>query len=231
MTAHPLDADQLDRLERLLEQRALPFQGLGLEGLDGFLSARAVAPVVADDDWTARIWGPTPPRWESAHEADDVAALLAGLEATVVRRVRTGEDLPPLLQPLVGLPEDPDADHPDSLDLGREWAEGFFLAVEDAEEAWDAWIDAEDWIGEIFLQLEELATGQLTVDPGETPEVLPYRDRLDTIASLPGMLADLHAHRIEQATPREPVRRAPAPGRNDPCPCGSGRKYKACCGR
>lgn len=21
------------------------------------------------------------------------------------------------------------------------------------------------------------------------------------------------------------------PGRNDPCPCGSGRKYKACCGR
>ena len=26
--------------------------------------------------------------------------------------------------------------------------------------------------------------------------------------------------------------RAPKlPGRNDPCPCGSGRKYKACCGR
>lgn len=24
---------------------------------------------------------------------------------------------------------------------------------------------------------------------------------------------------------------ATAPGRNDPCPCGSGRKYKACCGR
>ncbi|MCB1236940.1 MAG: SEC-C domain-containing protein, partial [Verrucomicrobiae bacterium] len=20
-------------------------------------------------------------------------------------------------------------------------------------------------------------------------------------------------------------------GRNDPCPCGSGKKYKACCGR
>lgn len=23
---------------------------------------------------------------------------------------------------------------------------------------------------------------------------------------------------------------APAPGRNDPCPCGSGRKFKKCCG-
>ena len=25
--------------------------------------------------------------------------------------------------------------------------------------------------------------------------------------------------------------RTKKPGRNDPCPCGSGRKYKACCGR
>ncbi|HLN22622.1 MAG TPA: YchJ family protein [Patescibacteria group bacterium] len=27
------------------------------------------------------------------------------------------------------------------------------------------------------------------------------------------------------------VRSAPKVGRNDPCPCGSGKKYKACCGR
>jgi len=27
------------------------------------------------------------------------------------------------------------------------------------------------------------------------------------------------------------VRRQPRVGRNDPCPCGSGRKYKKCCGR
>jgi SEC-C motif len=27
-----------------------------------------------------------------------------------------------------------------------------------------------------------------------------------------------------------PQRRHAAPGRNDPCPCGSGRKYKRCCG-
>ena len=30
--------------------------------------------------------------------------------------------------------------------------------------------------------------------------------------------------------PREPAKAATAPGRNDPCPCGSGRKYKKCCG-
>jgi preprotein translocase subunit SecA len=32
-------------------------------------------------------------------------------------------------------------------------------------------------------------------------------------------------------SPAEPVRRGPKVGRNDPCPCGSGKKYKHCCGR
>jgi hypothetical protein len=29
----------------------------------------------------------------------------------------------------------------------------------------------------------------------------------------------------------EPFRARPRVGRNDPCPCGSGKKYKKCCGR
>ena len=28
----------------------------------------------------------------------------------------------------------------------------------------------------------------------------------------------------------EPIRNTQTPGRNDPCPCGSGKKYKKCCG-
>jgi preprotein translocase subunit SecA len=32
-------------------------------------------------------------------------------------------------------------------------------------------------------------------------------------------------------THAEPVRSGPKVGRNDPCPCGSGKKYKHCCGR
>ncbi len=31
-------------------------------------------------------------------------------------------------------------------------------------------------------------------------------------------------------SPTEPAK-APRPGRNDPCPCGSGKKFKLCCGR
>jgi len=34
-----------------------------------------------------------------------------------------------------------------------------------------------------------------------------------------------------EAPKRAPVKRAKKVGRNDPCPCGSGKKYKKCCGR
>ncbi|GMU52011.1 MAG: hypothetical protein AMXMBFR33_11570 [Candidatus Xenobia bacterium] len=36
---------------------------------------------------------------------------------------------------------------------------------------------------------------------------------------------------VDSTTPRgSPVRREAGPARNDPCPCGSGKKYKKCCG-
>jgi hypothetical protein len=31
--------------------------------------------------------------------------------------------------------------------------------------------------------------------------------------------------------PAEPVRKALKVGRNEPCPCGSGKKHKRCCGK
>ena len=31
--------------------------------------------------------------------------------------------------------------------------------------------------------------------------------------------------------PVEPIHSDAKPKRNDPCPCGSGKKYKQCCGR
>ena len=37
--------------------------------------------------------------------------------------------------------------------------------------------------------------------------------------------------RAEQAQRREPVVKSKMPGRNDPCPCGSGKKFKNCHGR
>jgi len=37
---------------------------------------------------------------------------------------------------------------------------------------------------------------------------------------------------VKQGTlKQQPLRSIPQVGRNDPCPCGSGRKYKKCCGK
>ncbi|NLC38657.1 MAG: preprotein translocase subunit SecA [Clostridia bacterium] len=36
---------------------------------------------------------------------------------------------------------------------------------------------------------------------------------------------------VQEEKTRQPVRKARQVGRNDPCPCGSGKKYKKCCGR
>ncbi|NTV15480.1 MAG: preprotein translocase subunit SecA, partial [Desulfobulbaceae bacterium] len=40
-----------------------------------------------------------------------------------------------------------------------------------------------------------------------------------------------HGEAAEAAAAKEPVRREDKVGRNDPCPCGSGEKYKRCCGK
>jgi preprotein translocase subunit SecA len=42
--------------------------------------------------------------------------------------------------------------------------------------------------------------------------------------------ASLNYNRGEGATPVQPVRRGKKVGRNEPCPCGSGKKFKRCCG-
>jgi preprotein translocase subunit SecA len=42
---------------------------------------------------------------------------------------------------------------------------------------------------------------------------------------------DNQYHDPSEAAKQEPVRVGPKVGRNDPCPCGSGKKFKACHGR
>jgi hypothetical protein len=40
-----------------------------------------------------------------------------------------------------------------------------------------------------------------------------------------------HAHKSETEPRTRPPGRGARVGRNDPCPCGSGKKFKKCCGR
>jgi uncharacterized protein len=227
----PLSDEQLERLGQLLDLRAVPFGGFNLEALDGFLSALAVSPEpVEPEEWQPLVWGGTAPRWENLEESAEVQGLLLAHWQTCVKRARLGDDLADDYSPLLWLPEDPLAEQPDALDIGHDWAHGFFRAVELREDGWQKWVDSQDWIDEIFGLVQELATGLVEGEEGELPEPVTYRERLEIVASLPGMLADLNDHRVEQGTPREPARRADQPDRNAPCPCGSGKKYKKCHG-
>ena len=229
-----LDDEQIERLANLLDQRAVPFKGFNLEALDGYLTALVLGPdTVPAEEWQPAVWG-KPPRWADEEERAQIEALLMGHYNMASQRVRFGDDdLPDHLAPLLWLPEDPEKEEEqeDELDVGRDWTLGFFSGVQLREDAWDKWLDDNDWIEEIFSLFDQLASGEvLAEDPAAPATPISYRERLEIIASLPGMLADLHHHRIEALTPREPLKRAETPDRNEPCPCGSGKKYKKCCG-
>ena len=132
MKAPPyLDDDQIERLAQLLEQRAVPFKGFNLEALDGYLSALVVTPdTVPPEEWQPPVWG-TPPRWADEAERLEIETLLQGHWNMAAQRVRHGEDdLPDHLAPLLWLPEDVEVDQGDELDVGRDWAFGFFRGVE-----------------------------------------------------------------------------------------------------
>jgi len=57
--------------------------------------------------------------------------------------------------------------------------------------------------------------------------------RADAPDQIAGAVLDLAEHwgRRPKTPPPQPIVRAgPKVGRNDPCPCGSGKKHKKCCG-
>jgi preprotein translocase subunit SecA len=54
--------------------------------------------------------------------------------------------------------------------------------------------------------------------------------RKEAIQRAPASQARLNYNRGEGPSPTQPQRRGKKTGRNEPCPCGSGKKYKKCCG-
>ncbi|MBI5800010.1 MAG: preprotein translocase subunit SecA [Verrucomicrobia bacterium] len=46
-----------------------------------------------------------------------------------------------------------------------------------------------------------------------------------------GKASDMVSEAAAAMSTAKPIRTGPKVGRNDPCPCGSGKKYKQCCGR
>jgi uncharacterized protein len=120
--------------------------------------------------------------------------------------------------------------------FGQYWAIGFTDAVEAWLDDWraprerelaQAWDDALDTL----YALTDDDTDPPALNPGNAdgpPTVSEARWAL--FGEALWAVYDLYDIAREAGPPIEPIRRAVTPGRNDPCPCGSGKKYKKCCG-
>lgn len=122
------------------------------------------------------------------------------------------------------------------LRTGASWALGFFRALDDFATDWPA-ADPDDELAGLYGDLLETVLA-LAMDP-HSQEFLafaaqgwkdgnPTREELIDEACF--AVQDLRTWWIDHAPRRAPVRAAAKPGRNDPCSCGSGRKYKKCHG-
>jgi hypothetical protein len=95
------------------------------------------------------------------------------------------------------------------VDQKEEWESGPFGLIEDVVEEMEWWVE---------------------FDPEESWLDEPMRPELNEPYFLPDAL--MEAETLPPSMPYEPpvpVRLGPKIGRNDPCPCGSGKKYKKCC--
>jgi len=129
-----------------------------------------------------------------------------------------------------------DAEQAESWPLtGELWALGVLETIDTFADDWVAPAEDEEdfaWYDGSLRAIEALAqrdAGQLAADlqlryPGQQLD----RDALVDEACL--ALQDLRCYWVEHAPRHAPRRVEPVPGRNDPCPCGSGRKYKKCHG-
>jgi SEC-C motif-containing protein len=94
------------------------------------------------------------------------------------------------------------------------------------------WARNSEWRGLTILETEKGGVGD---DTGTVEFVAEYvekgrRNRHHEIAQFRRQEGRWYFYDGQAPTPKTVVRTSPKVGRNDPCPCGSGRKYKKCCG-
>ena len=116
------------------------------------------------------------------------------------------------------------------------WALGFMFAVESWPEEWASPRDkdAAKWLDDA---LQAILT--MTEDDEGRPEVSPLSEegmpstsiaRLNAFGEAIWAVYDLRELWQTMGPRVETIRKEAEPGRNDPCPCGSGKKYKKCHG-
>jgi len=224
----PLSDEEFEELAGLLaefENAAAP------EELDGLFCALVIGPItVLPSEWLPVVLGEDDPAWETEEAASRTLELLTRHWHTVVLSFREDwsgvsaeEGAEAMYFPLL---DDPDeSGHP----LAEGWARGFRDGLQWLDdEHWDALEQDEECVALLNL-IAALDTGEKS--PGNP---LTEDERDEILSPLAAGLQYLYAFwrrwKHVMDAPRIPVRADALPGRNDPCPCGSGKKFKKCCG-
>jgi uncharacterized protein len=190
---------------------------------EGVLTAAAIGPrCVRPSEWMRRVFG----RYcvfESAESAQTSMMALGLMHNMIIGKLeREGSDYsPPFLE---------SAEQGEEAALAVLWTEGFLIGMRLHGEALRRLIDSPqgklcftaiaafmtDTDGESVLQrpAEEVAEIRKEALPWLGPSVFEMAEYWTLVAKRPGPVS---------------VAAVPRLGRNDPCPCGSGKKYKKCC--
>ena len=225
-------------LRAFLEHPSRPAGTLRYHELQGFLFTVVSAPeLVPPADWLPIIFGEKEADFATPDEAQALLGQIMALYNTTNAAVL---DPPALLPGDCPLWDDVLANFEDDAPMAQ-WSRGFLLGHEWLEELWkdlpEGLVEELDAILMAlgFFSSREMAEG--FHDEATTGE-RSFEAMADAIHRLLPRAVAQYAHIgrsiamvvAERDTGASEPRHSVKIGRNDPCPCGSGKKYKRCCG-
>jgi len=220
-----MTADPLLTWLGFLTSPAAPKGAMSPMELDGYLTGIGVSPdLLLPSRWLGRIWGENEPTFDGLDQMqaviaavmDHYNAIIAALDAGFkqIEAKKTADYRPLYLAPS-GKP---------NHDVVRTWVRGFGKAMALAPERWSSIAEDE--------RLQPLLTPFIGFLDVADPDFEPA-DNIDELldeAATTIPRATIILRKIAQFSTAPAAGRRSKIGRNDPCPCGSGLKYKRCCG-
>ena len=228
----PLSEAELIELDRFLASDATADETMMIDALDGYLTAVVLGPVdIPAETWLPGIWGAGPghaPTFQSAEQGQRILELIAR-HCNGIRWALNydPDDIDPIFDTVSF--QDKSREYLD----GEMWAYGFIQGIALVRDAWQPLFEdsgAMDALMPIYI----LGGDNPTPEQQSLSDTPAKREKLTEQfpASIGALWRFWHPdHRPTAEAMATPVKRSdPKVGRNDPCPCGSGRKFKKCCG-
>jgi len=231
---------QAEALRAALGAQEGETRALGYCELAGFLFALACSPdPVMPSEWIPRVLGEGDDALGSLEDVQRVMDLVLTLHNRINLEVLERK---PALPAGIALHPDPMQNFGPQAPLGQ-WAAGYAAGQLWLEQTWEERLREEPEAGTLdetlgglnaalsFFTSRELAEKWRRKMPGRPSLEEAAQNALRALPAAMQALADI-GRGLEEA--RRDCARTPARsvkvGRNAPCPCGSGRKYKHCCG-